>query len=138
MLKLVRTHRGDYPATGGNYGFYEIIKKGDGGLVRLYKSTADPLWIFYCDKLGEFQQDCLTCRYWQGKRCRKPYEKVGKAFFNSLAKKIKIKAIFLIEMALEEEKIYELDLTGHKPVRCKEGGCRLCYPCGHPPDRKEG
>ena len=122
IIRVITTHAGGKPLNGGEYEFSTLYTKVDNGWEVTYETSAE---FPYCPVSGSFQQ-CENCWNWDidRKKCMAEKEVITD---EELAKVIKgAKLIY------EKDNTRVYDGTGHEYTPCRyDGGCVICYPCGH-------
>ena len=121
-VKVVTTHAGRRPNNGGEYEFFTIFDKVKDGWEVSHGTSAE---FSYCPVYGDFQE-CRNCWDWDDalNKCRARREMISDV---DLKKELE-ECVFEYRDDLEE--VY--DGTGHEYTPCKyDGGCVICYPCGH-------
>jgi len=122
IVRVITTHAGGKPLNGGEYEFSILYTKVDDGWEVTHKTSAE---FPYCPVLGSFQE-CESCWNWDidRKRCMAEKEVISD---EELQKRLEG---CTLEYESGDTKVY--NGTGHEYTPCRyDGGCVICYPCGH-------
>jgi len=107
MLIIIRKHPGRYDRDGGQYGYWECIQRSQYGYQRTFHTSSDIERTPSPEIWGEDEVDELLAQIGIGAS----------------------KEEFLV--AVNSNREFVVDVTGHKPSNCPAfGGCIICYPPG--------